>query len=293
MPDFWTHIIGGGEILDSMRNYQIKGKSINKLSGQYSKLFNFACQGPDFFFYNDFWPWKKTKRGPEAGRKIQLKKVSKLFLNSIEHIKYMKANSAEEEYQMMIMYFIGFLSHYVFDKNIHPFVIKKAKAGQEHKLLEILIDCYFVEKNWQLKAHLLSPVKVIDFGDSFPDVILKYYQFILSKIHGFPEDVNFINDSLQDMKRVLQLFYSPSGFKRVGFSLLNKIIPIDISMLVYPAEPDYDKLTSVEWKELDILKNQAVKEGIELTNIVFSYLHKKIEKAQLIKAFPEISFEGV
>jgi hypothetical protein len=65
MPDFWTHLIAGEKIAAG-----IKLKDIKSLLDQNYQLYNYALQGADFFFYNNFLPWQKAERGSKKGEQI-------------------------------------------------------------------------------------------------------------------------------------------------------------------------------------------------------------------------------
>ena len=65
MPDFWTHVIAGQEMINKSQNERLIA-----LFDENKEIFNFATQGPDFFFYNNFWPWKKEKEGVNLGERL-------------------------------------------------------------------------------------------------------------------------------------------------------------------------------------------------------------------------------
>lgn len=285
MPDFWTHIIGGEKVLEG-----IGDQPFQEMVAEERNLFNFGCQGPDFFFYNDFWPWIKRKRGPEAGKRIQLDNITELFLTSAE---FLKASTVREEFPLAMTHFTGFLAHYVFDRNFHPFINYKTTIPEEHKLLEVLLDCYFIEKYWEKEAYLLSPAEAIELNGELPPVVHEYFSLVLTRVHSYPRNIGFIEEAYLDMKRVLGMFYCPHpGGKRFRYKLLNLLLPINLNMFIYPVNPDYSKLKDEEWQTVEGLFNKAVKEGINLLKAIFDFLEDRIGKEELISTFPEISFEG-
>jgi len=285
MPDFWTHIIGGEKVLEGIDDPAFKA-----MVEERKELYHFGCQGPDFFFYNDYWPWKGSKRGPEAGRRLQLENTEELFLRSTD---FLKASVVRNEFPLSMIHFSGFLTHYVFDKTIHPFVNSRVSSPPEHKVLEMLIDCFFANKYRGKEAYQLCPVTAIDLNGKLPPVVVEYFSMILNRVYGYPRNVGFIQDSYQDMKQVLQLFYFP-GWKpgRIFFTILNLFISHDINMLIYPIKPDYSKFSAKDWEEIERLFNKAVEESIELLGIVFDFLEDRLNKEQLSAAFPKENFDG-
>ncbi|WP_257349478.1 hypothetical protein [Pseudalkalibacillus decolorationis] len=52
MPNVWTHIHFGEKLLEKT--------GIIGLDHETGPYFRFGTQGPDPFFYHNFWPWKST-----------------------------------------------------------------------------------------------------------------------------------------------------------------------------------------------------------------------------------------
>lgn len=292
MPDFWTHIIGGKGIVENLdEDYLSDIGRLSDIIADHPQLFNFGCQGPDFFFYNDVWPWLKVKRGPTAGRKLQLENISRTFTTSVDLLKGAKG---KKDFELILTYFTGFLAHYYLDRYLHPFIIKKArgKGSAGHKQLELLIDCYFIKRKWGKKAYKLATVPAINLGNELPQVIIDYFKKILSSVHGYPEDVSFINDSYCDMKKALYLFHSPYHVKRMGIKFLNKFFNFDLNILLYSPQPDYTLLKSAEWERVEEMFNRAVSQGSQQLKLILNYLNGRVSSAKIKDAFPEIDFSG-
>ncbi len=275
MPDFWTHILGGELVLKDLEQ-----ENIEENIRENRRIFYFGCQGPDFFFYNDFWPWIKNKRGPEAGKKIHEADFRSFFSCSMDYIQVDKLN-------LLKVYFYGVLCHYVFDKYLHPFIYARTSNFPEHKKLESSLDILLVDELWQEKAFKLFPVTAIDIGDELPVEIEDYYRYVLSTLFDYSPQVDFINDSYIDMKRVLSIFYCPEKLKRSGIMLLNKLLPLDISIYLYPETIEYNFLSEGEKTEIYTLLKKASREGIDLIKMV-----NKGAFSDLIDFLPRVSFTG-
>ncbi|MFP4662052.1 MAG: hypothetical protein ACLFPF_07675 [Halanaerobiales bacterium] len=289
MPDFWTHIIGGESILEYMeKEYPRQFNKLITVVKDNQELFNFACQGPDFFFYNDFWPWIREKRAPSTGALIQLEKVRDFLLGSIE---YLSKSMGRDDYPYILTYFTGFLCHYFFDKNLHPFIIRKSLYPEDHKRLEILIDCYYVEKIWNNVACNILPTKAINSGQHLPLIVIEYYQTLIEK-KFMVSGVEYIDDSYRDMKTLLMILYKPGLIRRAIFNILNRFTREDINSLFYPRNPDYSLLTDEEWLEVDRLYQLAVVEGSDHIKLVMDYLDGRVSPEDLAAAFSDINFEG-
>lgn len=284
MPDFWIHTLGGELVLKDLKNCDWK----NQLEKN-KKTFILGCQGPDLFFYNDFLPWIKNKRGPKIGTMMHQKHTKSLFLESIDYIK--KAQNSEG-FNNLASYFSGFMVHYSIDKNEHPFINARTKSSDEHKLFEMKLDTYFIKKYWNKRVHLLSPSSQIDIGIKLPSSILDYYKNIAHEVFDVPLDADTINDSYNDYKKVFDIFYSPKGHKRFFLNMLNPIMPIDLSICIYPTDVDNEVLTKEEFLEFENIFKKGIAEAAELIELVSAYLKDEIDKVPIEKAFDNISFSG-
>ncbi len=284
MPDFWIHSLAGQLVLE-----ELKDLSWKEMIGENRKIYNLGCQGPDFFFYNDFLPCISKKRGPRIGSMLHDEKTKSLFLESINYLKKVQNH---EDFPILASYFSGFVTHYVIDKHEHPFINARTKNFTEHKTLEIKLDTYFVKKYWNKRVHRLSPSSTIDLGKKLPPAIVRFYRDILDTTYGVSLEANTINDSYRDYKRVFNIFYSPRGYKRFFLNLLNAVMPIDISICIYPSDIDEDILTKEEFLEFENIFLQGTSEGIKLLGLIASYLKGETARHQLEAAFHDISFSG-
>jgi hypothetical protein len=286
MPDFWIHVLGGELVLKDLGDSHWKNMLENN-----RETFNLGCQGPDPFFYNDFFPWIKNKRGPKIGTMLHETRTKTLLLESIDYLKKVQ-NQNNKDFKDLATYFLGFIVHYVVDKNEHPFIYARTTTSDEHKLFEMKLDTYFIKKYWNQKVHLLSPSSKIDIGKELPHGVVEYYKNIVPKVFGVELETDTINDSYNDYKKVFDIFYSPRGGKRFCLNMLNVIMPIDISICVYPTEVDNSVLSNEEFLEFDNTLKKAVCEGVKLINLITAYLKDEIEKSSIEEALHDISFSG-
>jgi hypothetical protein len=289
MPDFWTHILGGELVIKELK--QENEQQYLKMITDNQQLFNLGCQGPDIFFYNDFWPWIKEKRGPSIGKKMHQKNVAKLFKTSL---KFLKENQTDDNFSQLFAYLSGFVVHYALDKRMHPFVYQQTNNFPEHKKLEINMDTYFANKYWNKLAHQINPKPAINVGNNLPQIIIKYYATTLKQLYNISDDElkTTINDSYQDYKRVFSLFYSRWGLKRILFKFINPLLAFDISTLIYPTHLNYELLSSTNYKKIELLLSQAVGEADGMSKKVISFLREDITAKDFKNTFPNINFNG-
>ena len=286
MPDFWTHVLGGELVTKEMK--ESSEQKYVKMIKNNQQLFNLGCEGPDIFFYNDFWPWISKKRGPEIGDKLHQEKIKDLFHTSLT---FLKSNQDNENFSQLFAYLSGFVVHYALDKRIHPFIYQETTNFPEHKNLEINIDTYLTNKYWNKLAHRLPPTPAINAGKNLPNIVQKYYHYLLDQLeHEYEKDV--INDSYQDFKQVFGLFYSRWRFKRYLLKAINPFLSFDLNTLIYPTRPDYKLLSSDEYNYVERLLLKSVGDAHDILREVIKFLKGTIGEKELMKAFPNINFDG-
>ncbi|MCL6477157.1 MAG: zinc dependent phospholipase C family protein [Peptococcaceae bacterium] len=107
MPDVWTHIFCGREVLAGV------GENFKELAREKISLFLLGCQGPDIFFYYNFLPWNGDKRVFLLGERIHREKCG-LFLR--ESLKYLKRNPDAGTTK----YLMALICHWCLDRITHP-----------------------------------------------------------------------------------------------------------------------------------------------------------------------------
>lgn len=110
MPGYDTHYIFGIHTYRRMPESEIKSY-IEKERGAY-KL---GLLGPDIFFY---YATEIAAPRKNIGSIMHTSKTDIFFKNCIEYI----INSTSHQKSIAISYLCGFLSHYILDCNIHPYV---------------------------------------------------------------------------------------------------------------------------------------------------------------------------
>lgn len=110
MPGYDTHYIFGIHSYRRIPDLDIK-KYIDKSKGAY-KL---GLLGPDIFFY---YATEIAAPRKNIGSYMHTKRTDLFFKNCIEYI----INTSGEQKYVATSYLCGFLSHYVLDCNVHPFI---------------------------------------------------------------------------------------------------------------------------------------------------------------------------
>lgn len=294
MPDFWTHITAGNDI-----KKRIKDEKVKKLINDNQELFNLACQGPDPFFYNEFWPWIKNKEGPSQADLIHHSSGEVIFRNLLLYYKYRDVLEKDElpvseKKKNLLTYFFGFAAHFAVDSVCHPFVIKNCGPESRHKLFEMKLDKYIVEKKLNKNVLKLNPIKYINYKDGIEEII-EFYTFLYPKLSDEKISTKLINNAYHDFKTFLKIFYDPNKTKYPLFIILNHFIDADLaSYNFYLAEKrDYwDENFEKLYKQFDILYYFSLNKGICLIENIMAYLSGEITLESAVSDFANSDFLG-
>ncbi|MGM0437327.1 MAG: zinc dependent phospholipase C family protein [Bacillota bacterium] len=288
MPDFWTHLIAGEEMIKKSKN-----RELTALFRDHPEIFNFGCQGPDFFFYSDFWPWIKEKEGIELGEKLHQEKTVTLIVEILKYLKEIKKLDKNiEKYQKSLLYLSGFIAHYALDLKVHPFIYEYGGSGISHKKLEMELDLKVADKMWSLNVEKLSPVNFFNFGNKLPEYITDFYIHIFKKVFFYNRSAKQINESYQDFKKFHRIFYSPQGMKAAIIRFVDKLIPIEITLYSYKANADFEILNDHLYSLFKKRYDEGIKEGLRLYENIFDFLNDNISEVELENIIEKKNFSG-
>ncbi|MGM0602689.1 MAG: zinc dependent phospholipase C family protein [Bacillota bacterium] len=289
MPDFWTHIISGQEIIKELKNDEFKNLLFSEMN-----YYNFGCQGPDFLFFNNFLPWEEGSGGIKAAEMMHQEKTKEMLEELIIYLKNIFDNESinEEIKKRMLAYIAGFLLHYSLDMKVHPFVYSRDGEGDRHKRIEMSLDIYLVKKEWGTGADFLKPTDYINVGDRLPAQIEELYFHILNSVYFYNEEIDFLQKSYLDFKKFHNLFYSPFKFKFILFKLLNLFLKEDLSLYSYSGNTNNEILDEEDYKIFYQLFKSGIKQGAGLLNLLYKYLYSEIEFEILQEKIPSINFLG-
>lgn len=311
MPDIITHILYGQDIMNELEDSKWQ-KTILKNK----ELFILGCQGPDIFFYNDFWPWIKKKRGPEIGKSMHLNRTGDFF---IEGLKYVKNNIDDEtEKATLFTYLSGFMCHFTLDRRAHPYIFYFTGQYDEkrpethhykgfHKRLEIVIDAILLKEKKGLESYKYKIHEQIDTGKILPKVIKDFYDYVFEVLYDFGVDGRVVNDSYKNIKQVLKYIYDPHGIKKSGLHILDCLIKdkVKYSNLIYPRNidkrVDYMNTKRDKWTHpcdkdevytysfFDIF-NKALGEGKDMILKSINFLDGKCKFSEVRELFPNVTY---
>lgn len=169
MPGFATHYLFGVKTYHTLEDNDLKALIKNN-----KRVFSLGLQGPDFFF---FYTPLALKISPNIGSTIHKKDTNHFFE---EMIKAMNNIHGDKDFEIAAAYVMGFMGHYMLDKNVHPYVYgrvgntKGRRTLGVHYGLESDIDR---ELLWKFKK-----MKPADFSHSGAICTTMYERNVISKL---------------------------------------------------------------------------------------------------------------
>lgn len=285
MPDLWTHIIGGDMVINDL-----KDRALCNVILENRTHFNMGTQGPDFFFYNDFWPWIKKKRGPRIGSLIHTEKPGDFVLAIFE---ILREKEGEIKYPQALSYFMGFITHMIMDDKFHRIINERTYTDQEHKRFELELDCVLAKNYYNQECHKINPVSYIKIGDDMDDLIKDIYYLNINKLYDESIDFEIINESYQDMIKAQKLLYSPFKVKAALFQLLNNFLSLDLNQYLYTSVNNFYLLTQKDVDDIEKEFPDFVATSINFINEVSLYLKgekSRVELKELIDGYLKHGF---
>lgn len=280
MPDVLTHILFAERVKDKLADGNIR-----HFIHDNEKLYNLGAQGPDILFY--YKPWNPYGRAiRETGENMHHMKTALFFKDAIKLL----SKSTGSYYEELLVYILGFLSHYYCDKSIHPYVYSMIKAGCYNfgtgrtKLNHYDIEATMDSRLW-LREKGMPVTKVMNSGmlnvEPLPDVVADYLSnFIYSALSGIINDFE-IRKAVKNMIKIFEILYDPKNKKK---KIINKL-PLARKCYIDNGFSDVDVLNenkrewafpNVEGRVMNMsveeLLQEAIDECVEVADAICGFL---------------------
>ncbi|MFN2341179.1 MAG: zinc dependent phospholipase C family protein [Halanaerobium sp.] len=292
MPDFWTHLIAGEEIVSGLKLENVKA-----LLNQNYQLFNYGSEGADFFFYHNFLPWQKSNQGQQKGDEVHSLSGKKLFAELLTAYKrggvYVQSELPDSKFwQHNLVYLLGFISHYALDRECHPVVIENGGSGKKHKLIEASIDTYIMQQKWGQKAAAVNPLPYYQLQTEHFETLVYFYQLIFNNIFEKELEAELLSESYQDLRKYHQLFFTKAKKKVYLFKFLDLILPQDLSQYSYALNEKKDVWLDENYRQFEKSFDKGISSAQKLIEQSLNYLAGEISLTELLKLFGPKNFLG-
>ncbi len=218
MPDILTHIAYADEVLAHLEDRQLREQIEKRI-----ELFRFGAQGPDFFFYHNFFKFKKDNVNAAGNLMHEIKtgEFLKFFFDT-----FLMGETEHTAYYDLISYYLGFVCHYVLDKTAHPFIYcysgynfskgrEKGLYSAVHKRMENRIDVYVWQEKKHMKACKERVHQLINIKKGLPCYVINNLHKTITQIYNIDISAKDIETSYFHMVKGLKLLYDPLGIKKI------------------------------------------------------------------------------
>lgn len=217
MPDILTHIAFADEVLKQMEDNELKRQIQKRI-----EIFRFGAQGPDFFFYHNFY-YGKEDRIKSVGHFMHERKTGEFLKKCFDDLCLKE--TCQESFFDLLSYYTGFLCHYILDKNAHPFIYcysgysfekgrEKGTYSSIHKKMENHIDVYIWYNKKNQKAFKERVDKLIYLKKGIPQSIKEHLHENITHIYQVQLSQKEIEVSYKHMIKALKLLYDPLNIKK-------------------------------------------------------------------------------
>ncbi len=269
MPDFFTHTIFGLRVNDWL-DVEMK-----------MNLYNFANQGPDFFFYADFYPWKRQKRGMPYAKMLHKDKAKETLLEAIVY--------AKENYNDAIRtYLYGWINHYTLDSMTHPYVFEKEDQGFDHKEIEMAIDLHTIERFRFLPRYgpdlvALEDIDLANIRDIYTHVLAENFDETL------PPDL--VRQSYEDFVTYQKIFHDRENQKKKRLiRWVGRLFHLNLNRHYFGTT--LEDLGIADIRRFDEAFDEAVLLAAQRCQAAQRFLDLKIDREELATYFDSINYEG-
>ncbi|MEX1307036.1 MAG: zinc dependent phospholipase C family protein [Eubacteriales bacterium] len=279
MPELITHCLISDKV-----SAKIKDKNIKALIDTYPKEFTLGAQGGDLFFFYHYGILKNKNSVPDFGERLHKENIEDFFRLGAEYIK----NHPSEP---LLSYFLGYLSHYAADKNVHPFVYKKSEhSTTQHHNIEFMLGKQFLKDTTGEDAYDFDMSAPFDFDLS--DDIMDFYIHLAATLYNQTLNKDQIKQAKKDFRDFKIKTQRPTAQYKLMSMIAKPMVKFDPMALTYKQENNWEYFTEVEYA--DFVKDvcETIKYSNVLIKSAYGYIIKDKPIDTYLKHFDGTDFNG-
>ncbi|WP_310829255.1 zinc dependent phospholipase C family protein [Paenibacillus pedocola] len=295
MPNIWMHLEYGKQLAEEFKNEFPFLEDVETCP----ELYQLGCQGPDFLLYHSFLPWKKENRALRLGDLMHTENCGPVLIEFWKRAISLPSADLKNVQQ----YFLGFLTHHLLDRNLHPYINWKAGyKHRDHQRFEIVLDTVFMKRLKGIDTWRHSVWKKINVGSHLP---LPIHTILHETAAVWYPDTKKLpaemwHEAYLDMLLAHKCLYDPRGWKK---SLLWGKARRLFSQQLSPAEEKLDYLNEKhgQWRHSALysevrtesvweLWEEALAEGRTVLRALGSWLNSSVpaDASRALEKFKEV-----
>jgi hypothetical protein len=217
----------------------------------------------------------------------------------------------------MISYLCGYATHYILDRNLHPYVYnveyklknkyKNTKAQILHKQIETDIDKRLIDIIRNMSTKEFRDYTVFDISYDTLTILSDMYKYSIKETFSYDISKNEIINSVNSARSIRKFLYDPSRIKLSIVKNLEKVFnkKIQFSSIIYKNKYTYDydvlNYSNSSWENpftKDISKdsfidlyNKSIPNAVEFMEIIFSYINHDRDINTILEFVDDISYD--
>ncbi len=279
MPELITHCLVSDKV-----SAKIADKDIKALLDKYPKEFTLGAQGGDLFFFYHYGIFQNKESVPDFGERLHKEHIEDFFKLGAD---YIKAHPSEP----LLSYFLGYLSHYAADKNVHPFVYEKSEhITTEHHHIEFMLGKQFLKDTTGEDAYDFDMNAPFDFELS--DDIMDFYIHLAATLYHQNLSKAQIKEAKKDFRDFKVKTQRPTAQYRLMSVIAKPMVKFDPMALTYKAENNWEYFSEQEYA--DFVKDicVAIEYSMTLIKSAYGYIIKDKPLQSYLKNFDGTDFNG-
>lgn len=194
------------------------------------------AQSTDALLFYRLFSLRPGKQIRSLQKTFHKSKTQEFFLSVIS---YMKEHQLQED-KDTCSFLVGFITHYVLDMIVHPFVFYKTgcfkknvpssyKYNGLHTFMETYIDNYLIKKRENINPYTFSVSKFCFDIKKFSLPLTQTIDQAFSSVYQVPNMGGIYYQSLKDMKFSIRAFREDRyGIKRAIYKILDTFMPKNV-----------------------------------------------------------------
>ena len=192
------------------------------------KLRMFSQSTDPFIFYNLLK--RKDQHIRDFQKYFHQNKSQDFFINLVNYIKY---NNYYQNSEVMAFLY-GFISHYILDSKLHPFIIYKTgmvneedentyKYRNKHEYMENFLDNYMIKQKENITPYNFKFYNFTFDLKPFSKELIEVMDYTFKETFNFKNFSKYYYKALKDMYKSLKyLRYDKYGLKMVCYKTIDK-----------------------------------------------------------------------
>jgi len=280
MPELITHCLVGEKIIAKMDNEDIKN-----LLSQYKHEFILGAQGGDLFFFYHYGVLQNKEDVPDFGERLHNEHIEAFFEHGINYIKSHPSDA-------LLAYFLGYLSHYAADKQVHPFVYKKSDhSTTAHHNIEFMLGKQYLQDTTGEDALNFDMDDPFDFELS--NDIMDFYIDIADKLYDQKLTKAQIKESKKDFRDFKVKTQHPNAHYKILAAIAKPMVKFDPMALTYKKKNDWQYFTETEYADFVSSICKSIKYAFSVIKAAYGYVKAGTPLKDFLKLFDGTDFNGV